>query len=105
MKRMTLFFVVVLLAAGAASAHGKEQHVMGMLTAIADNSITVRTTTGKSVTLYTMTDTKYEKSGTVASRKDLDVGDRVVIHAMKMNDKLMATEVRFRVGKQASPKA
>jgi hypothetical protein len=29
--------------------------------------------------------------------KDLKVGDRVVIHAEKMGDKLMANEVRFGV--------
>jgi uridine phosphorylase len=42
-----------------------------------------------------MAETKYEKSGTAGSLKDLKVGDRVVIHAAKMGDKLMANEVRF----------
>jgi hypothetical protein len=42
-----------------------------------------------------MPDTKYEKSGAAASMKDLKIGDRVVIHAAKMNDKLMANEVSF----------
>jgi hypothetical protein len=38
-----------------------------------------------------------EKGGAAASINDLKVGDRVVIHATKMSDKLMATEVRFGV--------
>jgi hypothetical protein len=42
-----------------------------------------------------MAETKFVKSGVPASMKDLKLGDRVVIHAGKMNDKLMAHEVRF----------
>jgi hypothetical protein len=42
-----------------------------------------------------MVDTKFVKSGVPASITDLNVGDRVVIHAGKMDDKLMAHEVRF----------
>ena len=88
---------MVVLAAGAAFAHGKEQHVMGRVTAITDSSITVQTKADEPVTVYTMAETKYEKSGTVASMKDLKVGDRVVIHAEKMGDKLMANEGHFGV--------
>jgi len=42
-----------------------------------------------------MPTTKYEKSGSAAAVTDLKVGDRVVIHAEKMSDKLMANEVKF----------
>jgi Cu/Ag efflux protein CusF len=95
MKRMILLLATALLASEAAYAHGKEQHVMGTVTALTDDSITVQTTAKDPVVVYTMPDTKYEKSGEAASMKDLKAGDRVVIHAAKMNDKLMATEVRF----------
>jgi hypothetical protein len=95
MKRTILLFAMVVLAVGAAFAHGKEQHVMGTVTAMTDDSITVQTKAKDPVTVYTMSNTKYEKSGAVVSMKELKVGDRVVIHAAKMNDKLMATEVRF----------
>jgi hypothetical protein len=47
------------------------------------------------VAVYSMPDTKYGKSGAAASMKDLKVGDRVVIHAEKMWDMLMANEVHF----------
>jgi Cu/Ag efflux protein CusF len=86
---------MVVLASGIAFAHGKEQHVIRTVTAMTGDSVTVQTKAKDSVIVYTMTDTKYEKSGAAASMKDLKVGDRVVIHAAKMNDKLMATEVRF----------
>ncbi len=97
MKRIILLVAMVVLAAGASFAHGKEQHVMGKVTAITDSSITVQTKAKEPVTVYTMAETKYEKSGTAASMKDLKVGDRVVIHAEKMGDKLMANEVHFAV--------
>ena len=88
---------MVVLAVGAAFAHGKEQHVMGKVTAMTHSSITVQTKAKEPVAVYTMAETKYEKSGTVASMKDLTVGDRVVIHAEKMGDKRMANEVHFAV--------
>ena len=43
MKRITLLVAMFVLAAGAAFAHGKEQHVMGKVTAMTDSSITVQT--------------------------------------------------------------
>src|SRR2546425_4863497 len=95
MKRMIALVLVVMLGTGSLFAHGKGQHVMGIVTAMTDNSITVKTTAKDLVTVYTMADTKYEKGGAAASINDLKVGDRVVIHATKMSDKLMATEVRF----------
>jgi hypothetical protein len=98
---MILLIALVVLVAGAAFAHGKEQHVMGKVTAMTDNSITVQTKAKDPVTVYTMPDTKYEKSGATASMKDLKVGDRVVIHAAKMGDKLMATDVHFGAAKHA----
>jgi len=95
MKQMILLLAMVLFTVGTTLAHGQEQHVMGTVTALTENSITVRTKAKDLITVYTMPDTKYEKSGRTRSITDLKVGDRVVIHAAKMNDKLMATEVRF----------
>ena len=102
MKRIILLIAMVWFGVGAAFAHGKEQHVMGKVTAMTDSSITVQTKAKDPVTVYTMPDTKYEKSGAAASVKDLKVGDRVVIHAAKMDNKLMATEVRFGAAAQTT---
>jgi Domain of unknown function (DUF5666) len=97
MKRLIPLAAMVVLAVGTTFAHGNEQHIMGKVTAMTDSSITVQTKAKNSVTVYTMPETKFEKSGTAASIKDLKVGDRVVIHAGKMGDKLMASEVQFGV--------
>jgi hypothetical protein len=47
--------------------------------------------------------TKFEKSGSPATLKELKVGDKVVVHADVSGDKLVANEVRFGVmkGKQS----
>ena len=101
MKRTILSIAMVMLAtmlaASAAFAHGQEQHVKGKVAAMTESSITVQTTAKATVTVYTMPETKYKKSTAAASMKDIKVGDRVVIHAKKIGDKLMATDVRFAV--------
>lgn len=76
-------------------AHGTEKHVMGKVTGISDNSITVETTSKQSVTVEVNDQTRFEKSGTAGTLKDLKVGDKVVIHADPSGNKLIAHEVRF----------
>src|SRR6266516_6290294 len=88
---VTLLFAVSLMA----FAHGKEKHVMGKVTSISDSSITVETTAKKSVTVDVSEKTKFEKSGSPATLKDLKVGDKVVVHADVSGAKLVANEVHF----------
>ena len=88
---VTLLFALTLMAL----AHGKEKHVMGTVTSISDSSVTVETTTKKSVTVQVSDKTKFEKSGAGATLKDLKVGDKVVIHAGVSGGKLVANEVHF----------
>ena len=88
---VTLLFVLSLMAL----AHGKEKHVMGMVTNISDTSITVETTAKKSVTVEVSDKTKFEKSGVTATLKDLKMGDKAAIHADVSGDKLVANEVHF----------
>ncbi|HZP63397.1 MAG TPA: DUF5666 domain-containing protein [Terriglobales bacterium] len=95
MKR-TIAVVVLLFALSVmALAHGKEKHVMGTVTSISDTSITVQTKDKKSVAVDVSDKTKFEKSGSPATLKDLKVGDKVVIHADVSGDKLVANEVHF----------
>jgi len=55
----------------------------------------VKTTDKKSVTVEVTDKTKFEKSGALATLKDLKVGDKVVVHADVPGDKLVAHEVHF----------
>jgi hypothetical protein len=95
MKRTVAVFALVLALSAIVFAHGNEKHVMGTATGISDTSITVETTSKKTVTVTVSAATKFQKSGSAASLKDLNVGDKVVIHATGPEDKLVATEVRF----------
>src|SRR5258708_29022835 len=95
MKRTVAVFALALTLSAIAFAHGNEKHVMGTVTSISDNSITVETTSKKAVTVTVSAATKFQKSGSPAVLKDLKIGDKVVIHATGPEEKLVAAEVRF----------
>jgi Domain of unknown function (DUF5666) len=96
--RILFLLLYISLTTVVALAHGNEQHVMGTVTAISGNSITVHTTgkTPKDVTVLVVASTQFMKSGAAASLQDLKVGDRIVIHAKPNADKkLEASMVDF----------
>jgi len=95
MKRTMAIFALLFALSSIVFAHGNEKHVMGTVTSISDSSIAVETTAKKTVLVSLSTATKFIKSGSPATLKDLRVGDRVVIHATGAEDKLVASEVRF----------
>jgi len=95
MRRTVAVFALALALSAIAFAHGNEKHVMGTVTSISDNSISVKTMSKKMVTVTLSAATKFQKSGSPAALKDLKVGDKVVIHATGPEQKLVAAEVRF----------
>lgn len=95
MKRTVAVAALLFALSVTVLAHGKEKHVMGKVTSTADSSITVETASKQSVTVEVNDKTKFEKSGSPATLKDLKVGDKVVIHADVSGDKLVANEVHF----------
>ena len=103
MKLRIMVFSSVLLFAMTSFAHNGNEHVMGTVTAISANSITVQTTAkeAKTTTISVIPSTMFMKSGAHVSLKDLKVGDRVVIEAKEnKDDKLEAISVTF--GKPAA---
>jgi hypothetical protein len=77
-------------------AHGDEQHVIGKVTKVTQSSVTVQTTADTSVEVMVTSDTKFTKGSASVTLKDLQVGDRVVIHAMPMKGgMLMAHTVQI----------
>ncbi len=83
-------------------AHGGMIHVMGTVTGMTDTSVTVETTDKKTVEVQLTDATTYLNGSNPSSRKELKVGDRVVIHAVKVKETLQAHEVRFSQGGPAS---
>lgn len=84
-----------LLVAGPALAHGGGEHIMGTVKAIDGSTLSVATKDKKQLQIMYDEKTVFEKSGARASVKDLKVGQRVVVHAMKHGEMLHATLVKF----------
>jgi ribosomal protein S17 len=101
MKKLTTTFFTLVLMVSSAYAHNGMEHVMGTVASITDNSITVTTTDGKTQTVTTTADTKYNKMDAVIALNDIKVGDHVVIHATKKDNKLVAATVK--VGMENMP--
>jgi uncharacterized protein (DUF2252 family) len=79
-----------------ATAHGGEEHVTGTVTKVSDTSVTVKTTTGKIVEVgFDAKMTTYARAKQPIQKTDIKVGDRIVIHAMEVNEKLVAHSVEI----------
>jgi co-chaperonin GroES (HSP10) len=74
-------------------------HVMGTVTGITTTSVKVETTDKTTVEVLLTDTTAFLNGSTPSTKKELKVGDRVVIHAVKgKDDALQAHEVRFSQG-------
>src|ERR1700676_796041 len=89
-----LAIVSLALLPTSATAPGGEEHVTGTVTKISDTSVTVKTTAGKTVEVgFDAKMTTYERTKQPIQKTDIKVGDRVVIHAMEVNEKMVAHSV------------
>jgi Domain of unknown function (DUF5666) len=104
MKKILATLFTLVLMVSIAYAHNGMEHVMGTVASITDSSITVTTTDGKTQTVTATADTKYSKMDAAIALTDIKVGDHVVIHASKKNDKLIAATVQVGMGKMAGMK-
>src|SRR5215469_9961464 len=103
MKRRHLIAGLLLLCTTVLlHAHGGMIHVMGTAARITDKSLTVETTDKKTIEVQLTDSTTYMNGSNPGSRKELKVGDRVVIHAVKVKDSLQAHEVHFSAAAAAS---
>jgi hypothetical protein len=89
------FAVLLLLATSiAAFAHGNMDHILGKVKSILGDVVTVENH-GDTTEVLLVPATTYETNGKPGKQKDLKVGDRVVIHAMKIKGQETAHEVRL----------
>jgi hypothetical protein len=98
MKMIRLFSLIAVLAISTASAfaHGDKKHVVGTLEKVSAESVTVKTSDGKSVEVKLVSSTMVvTREGKPAKVSDLAPGERVVIHATPTGDSLSADEVKF----------
>ncbi len=86
-----------------ALAHGGLEHVRGTVAKISDQSVTVTTTTGKTVEVLLDAQTTYARAEKPIQKGDLKVGDRVVIHAAEKGETLTAHTVEVGVSSAKKP--
>src|ERR1700676_231035 len=91
-----VLFVCISLAAVTAMAHGGEEHVIGTVSKVTSDSITVKTTANKMVTVGVVPATTFMMGKMAMKNGDLKVGNRVVIHAKEPKEgTLVADTVAF----------
>ena len=83
-----------------ARAHDGGEDVTGTIQSVSDKSVTVKTTKGKTVDVKLDGKTEYTRGKVAAKQTDLKVGDRVVVHAMEMNEVLTAHLVQLAAAKK-----
>jgi len=100
MKRKLIVLFVCGLFASVAFAHSDEKHVIGTVTQVSQESVTVRTSPNEVVEVLFGPETKFTKGNATAGPGDVHVGDRVVIHAKPRKDgKLVARTVQIGAAK------
>lgn len=102
--RMICAVLIVGLFTGLALAHDGNKHVKGTVVELGENSISVETPEKQKHTIAVDEKTKFEKSGTAATMKDLKVGDRVVIDVHETGETMHGSLVRFGKPKSAQQK-
>jgi hypothetical protein len=90
-----LAIVPLALLPTIATAHGGEEHVIGTVTKISGTSVTVKTTAGKVVDVGFDAKTTYARGKEPMQKTDIKAGDRIVIHAMEIDEKLVAHTVEI----------
>src|SRR6266481_717581 len=78
-----------------ATAHGGEEHVTGTVIKASDKSVTIKTTAGKTVEVGFDAKTTYARAKQPIQKTDIKVGDRIVVHAAEVNEKLVAHTVEL----------
>jgi Cu/Ag efflux protein CusF len=84
-----------LVLAVIAAAHGGEVHVQGTVTEISGTSVTVKTTAGKIVEVGLDAKTTYLRAKKTIPKSEIKAGDRIVVHAAEVNQKLTARTVQL----------
>ncbi len=74
----------------------------GLCPKVTESTITVTTTDGNSVEVALTPRTTFTKQDKTVSAKEINLGDRVVIHAKKNGEKLEATSVQLGTAKSMS---
>jgi hypothetical protein len=92
---LVLALFLLLASVQAAFAHGGAEHVMGTVSKVSAKSVTVHTTDNKDVQVGLNAKTAYTRDKKKAASTDMKVGDRVMIEAKEVDEKLVADSVEL----------
>jgi hypothetical protein len=97
-KSVLTFLFAGFLFAGSMLAHGGNEHIMGTVSAINGDHVTIRTQDGKSEMVMLSKTTKYFTGSKASRQADMKVGSRVVVDA-KMDPKMkMYSALEVKIG-------
>jgi len=85
--QIVLFLGMLVVSASALQAQGNIAPINGTITAIEGDHIQIKDQAGKSVVVMLQKNTKYLKSEKPATKADLKIGVRALIH-IKMDEKM-----------------
>jgi len=101
-----LILALTFIACGSGArllAHdGHDHKVMGTVTVVASDHLTLEDTDGKAVTVHVTSDTKTRRGKQSVALEDVQSGTRVVVTASMVKDKMVAKSIE--VGVVASAK-
>ena len=106
-KKILVSALTILFFVGMLLAHGNATHLMGTVTAVDKDTVTIQDKDGKSVKVMLEKGTKYFKSKKPATAADMKVGTRIMIDA-EMDQKMKmysAEEINLGVTEAAAPAA
>lgn len=92
-----LVFALFLILASIQAAFGHEgfEHVMGTVSKVSAQSVTVNTTGHKTVEVGITAKTTYTRDKKKVAASEMKVGDRVMVEAKEVNKKLVADSVQL----------
>ena len=105
LKKLTACAFALLLSAAALLAHGNATHLMGTVTAVGKDTVTIQDKDGKALVVMLEKTTKYFKSKKPANIDEMKIGTRVVIDA-EMNQKMKmysAEEIQIGTANATAP--
>jgi hypothetical protein len=104
LKTFVACSLTVLVSVGVLLAHGDATHIMGTITALDGDHVTVKTQEGKSEMVMLGKATKYLIGTKAAKATDLKIGSRVVIDAKMDTNMKMYSALEVKIGVAAPAK-
>ncbi len=92
--------LLCVLLASHAGAHWVAEKIAGVVAIVGENSVTVKTSGGRSVETAFDPKTTYTRGPAQIRNTEIKVGDRVVIRARLVNQKLVADIVHVQAGER-----